>query len=556
MVIIVIICKEINDYIEYCQQHPNKINEDRKLLIKNIVKPTIKRSDVFFDKKTYRNCIAYCEKNFYPLFPYQKFIYAFVFMYVNDTPLFSTFFIEMGRGNGKDGFMMPLMNFLQTPLYGIENYHIDIIANNEDQAIDSFDVVYDAIHDNPKFKGKFYVSRELIKNLSTNARLRYNTSNAKTKDGKKGGALLFNEYHAYETNDQINVFTSQRGKIRHPRTFIITTNGYVRGGPLDEMEGVCIDILKTGINDIRYFPFICRIDKKEEINDPKCWIKANPSIEYMPVLKKEIYDEYNEMKRFPSRRPEFITKRMNLPERDDEVTVASWENILRASYVDGDEKKPRPFSVDEGESAIVGIDYADIRDFVSAGILFKKDGEYIWRQHTWICRNSPTYEAIKFPFNRVGLQGFEDFEVIDNSSLSPDVIVDWVLQNYIVRYNVQKIVMDTYRFKLFRIAFEERGLTIESKSDPYGLVRMIRRQSSINTITAPLIEKAFADGNVNIGDSAIMRWYINNTSVKVDSYGNKQYGKIEPILRKNDGFMALVAAMSVEEMLDVVTIYV
>ena len=220
MVIIVIICKEINDYIEYCQQHPNKINEDRELLIKNIVKPTIKRSDVFFDEKTYRNCITYCEKNFYPLFPYQKFIYAFVFMYVNDTPLFSTFFIEMGRGNGKDGFMMPLMNFLQTPLYGIENYHIDIIANNEDQAIDSFDVVYDAIHDNPKFKGKFYVSRELIKNLSTNARLRYNTSNAKTKDGKKGGALLFNEYHAYETNDQINVFTSQRGKIRHPRTFI------------------------------------------------------------------------------------------------------------------------------------------------------------------------------------------------------------------------------------------------------------------------------------------------------------------------------------------------
>lgn len=551
-----IICNEINDYIDYCEKNPQKINEDRKLLIKNIVKPTLERSDVFFDEETYRNCIAYCEKNYYPLFPYQKFIYAFVFMYVDDTPLFSTFFIEMGRGNGKDGFMMPLMNFLQTPLYGIENYHIDIIANNEKQAIDSFDVVYDVIHDNPKFKGKFYVSREIIKNLSTNSRLRYNTSNASTKDGKKGGALLFNEYHAYETNDQINVFTSQRGKIRHPRTFIITTNGYVRGGPLDEMESVCVDILKTGLNDIGYFPFICRIDSKKEIDIPACWIKANPSIEYMLVLKKEIEQAYIEMKKFPSKRPEFITKRMNLPERNDEVTVASWENILRASYIDGDEKCPRPFNVSEGENAIIGIDYADIRDFVSAGILFKEDGEYIWRQHTWICKNSPTFEAIKFPFNRAGTQGFEDFEVIDSSSLSPDLIVDWVLQNYIMKYNVQKIVMDTYRFKLFRIAFEERGLTIESRNDPYGLVRMVRRQNSINTITAPLIEKAFADGNVNVGDSAIMRWYINNTSVKVDRYGNKQYGKIEPILRKNDGFMAFVVAMSVEEMLDVMTIYV
>lgn len=551
-----IICNEINYYIDYCEKNPNKINEDRKLLIENIVKPTLERSDVFFDGETYRNCIAYCEKNYYPLFPYQKFIHAFVFMYVDDTPLFSTFFIEMGRGCGKDGLMMPLMNFLQTPLYGIENYHIDIIANNEKQAIDSFDVVYDVLHDNPKFKGKFYVSREMIKNLSTNSRLRYNTSNASTKDGKKGGALLFNEYHAYETNDQINVFTSQRGKIRHPRTFIITTNGYVRGGPLDEMESVCVDILKTGVNDIGYFPFICRIDSKDEIDDPDCWIKANPSIEYMPVLKKEIEQAYIEMKRFPSKRPEFITKRMNLPERDDEVTVASWENILRASYVNGDEKCPRSFDVGDGENAIVGIDYADIRDFVSAGILFKKDGEYIWRQHTWICKNSPTFEAIKFPFNRAGTQGFEDFEVIDSNSLSPDMIVEWVLQNYVMRYNVQKIVMDTYRFKLFRIAFEERGITIESRNDPYGLVRMVRRQSSINTITAPLIEKAFADGDVNIGDSAIMRWYINNTSVKVDRYGNKQYGKIEPILRKNDGFMAFVVAMSVEEMLDVMTIYV
>ena len=136
------------------------------------------------------------------------------------------------------------------------------------------------------------------------------------------------------------------------------------------------------------------------------------------------------------------------------------------------------------------------------------------------------------------------------------MVVDWVFQNYIERYDVKKIVMDTYRFKLFRIAFERNYLAIETRSNPYGIVRMIRRQGSINTLTAPLIEKAFSDGIINIGDSAIMRWYINNTSVKVDHYGNKQYGKIEPILRKNDGFMAFVAAMSVEELLDVVTIYV
>ena len=43
--------------------------------------PTLARNDVFFDEKTYQNCLKYCENNYYPLFPYQKFIYAFVFMY-------------------------------------------------------------------------------------------------------------------------------------------------------------------------------------------------------------------------------------------------------------------------------------------------------------------------------------------------------------------------------------------------------------------------------------------------------------------------------------------
>ena len=76
-----ITCKEIDEYLAYCKEHPKWINRDRKLLIRNIVKPTLKRKDVFFDETTFRNCIRYLEVNYYPLFTYQKFILAFVFMY-------------------------------------------------------------------------------------------------------------------------------------------------------------------------------------------------------------------------------------------------------------------------------------------------------------------------------------------------------------------------------------------------------------------------------------------------------------------------------------------
>lgn len=101
---------------------------------------------------------------------------------------------------------MPLVNFFQTPLYGVKNYHVEIVANSESQVKDTFKVAYDMLHDNPKFKGKFSVTKELITNLATGSEMKYNTSNAKTKDGKRTGCLVLNEIHAYENYDQINVF--------------------------------------------------------------------------------------------------------------------------------------------------------------------------------------------------------------------------------------------------------------------------------------------------------------------------------------------------------------
>ena len=72
----IICCNEINEYIEKYEKEKKYFNKERILLIENIVKPLLKRDDVFFDDETYQNCIKFCEKWFYKLFPYQKFIYA------------------------------------------------------------------------------------------------------------------------------------------------------------------------------------------------------------------------------------------------------------------------------------------------------------------------------------------------------------------------------------------------------------------------------------------------------------------------------------------------
>ena len=552
-----ITCKEIDDYLQYAKDHPKWINRDRKLLIRNIVKPTLKRKDVFFDEATFQKCIRYLEANYYPLFPYQKFVLAFVFMYdPTGEPLFPEIVMLMGRGNGKDGFMAPLANFFQTPLYGIPEYHVELVANSEQQIKDTFSVVYNRLYKNPKFKGKFHVTKEVIENLETGSILRYNTSNATTKDGKAPGCIFFNEFHAYENNDSVNVFESSEGKKRHFREIIITTNGYVREGPLDKLLDDCRIILEGGANPLGIFPFLCRLDRESEAGKEEPMHKANPSMEFMPTLQRAIERGWIKAKGDPEKYREYITKRCNLPQLREEQAVTSWKNILLCSYKDTKRKGIRKSLDTTGKMAIIGIDYADVRDFAAAGVLTIDDeGNHKWRQHTWICSESPFLKSIKFPIENVGKAGFKDFEVVRAPVIPVDGIVDWC-EKIMQDYAVVKITMDTYRYTLFKTVFEQRGITIETRDNPQGTVRLIRKIGSACGIIAPSVEKLYSEHRIDYGDSAIMRWYTQNTGTLTDKYGNMQYVKIEPKLRKNDGFMAFVAAEFSADLLKETIIYV
>lgn len=569
-----ICCNEINEYIKFVEDNPEETDDEIKLLIKNVVKPTLSRDDVFFDAEMLEKAITYCEKWYYKLFPYQKFAYALFFMYEKDNldvVIFPDILILMARGNGKDGMIMPLANFLQTHYYGVKNYNIDIVATSEEQALNSFNVVYNMLEENKKTMRKyFYWNKTEVINKKTHSILRYNTSNAKTKDGKQTGMVIFNEYHAYEDYKQINVYSSGLGKIKHSRTVTISTNGLVRDGPLDEKIALSKTVLNGEPNFLGLLPIIYKIKDAKTVDIPMTkflktgnkediditvWVQANPSLRYMAVLKNEIIKDYLKMQKQKSYKVEFYAKRMNLPQQDDEEVAVEWELIERACYSNVESCEERKTGEILNRAAIVGIDFASLNDFASAGFLFKKNGEYIWRQRTWICSKNRFFNDIKFPFQNIGQDGFNDFEITNKDSIDANEMILWILSE-MSKYNVKKIVLDTYRYKLLEQIFKQMGISVETKTNPYGLVRMIKYPASIAAIVAPRVEVAFAEGKVNLGNSAIMRWAINNTCIKNGKDGNKKYEKIEPKLRKNDPFMAFIAAMSAQELLDEEIIYV
>lgn len=483
----------------------------------------------YCDEEQTQKAIEIIERWFgYVLMPWQRYIVALVHCYHTDGfILYREFLIVVGRGNGKTGFLAGLAFYLSSKAHGIEGYDIDVIANSEDQAKQVFLDVYSVISKNLKaLKPAFYISKEQIINKATNSYIKYNTSNAKTKDGKRSACLIFDELHEYQNDENIKVFSSGFGKKRDSRKFKITTRGYLQDGVLDEELRIADEIL-SGDLDSGICPLIYELDEDKEFDEPTAWVKANPSLPYFPLLKRELDEAYKESKYKSGVASDLWTKRFNRPRVESVEVVAQRSDLMRAS---------RPLPDLTGCDCVCGIDYAMLSDMASIGLLFRKGEERYWLQHSFLCKQSHDFNRIKAPVHEWAERG--DLTIIDAPQIEPRHLANW-LAGQMEKYNILKVSMDTARLSLMREELERLGFSSQLKN--LWLVRPLGIVS-----TAPVLESWFLGGQLAWGDVPLMRWATNNTKKATMANGNYRYDKIEAKSRKNDPFMALVHAAVIE----------
>lgn len=530
--------KYVQEYFDLVESGNVKVCQKVKKNIE-LVKRKL-QEEVYFETEKIDKSIRAIEKYFFKLFPFQKYIIACIFLrYKKDNKLvFKEFYLKMGRGNGKNGLISAIAFILISSINNIEGYNVEIIANSEEQAKTSFSDVYNVIDDpkNKKLATRFIYTLEKIIFKSTRSTLKFCTSNPKTKDGGRPGCLIFDEIHAYESFKNIDVHTSGFGKKADSRTFFITTDGNVRDGVLDSYDNEAICVLDYSIPNSKMFPFVCELDDPAEVDDPKNWEKSCPAINYLPELKEEMLDKYQSMQIRPHERNEFMTKRMNLPHRDEMTAVAKREDILATN-----QEIPNL----ENFTAIGGLDYAEIRDFCAVGLLFKKDYKYIWLHHTFICEKCPNLKAINQDIIGLAIEkGLA--EITRGNTIDPEIVVNWFL-GALKKYGIKRIAMDRFRYNALKDTFNKYGIYPKDKEHEDGLLVLIGNGYITHNRIAPLVDEIFANHKLILGNDPLMRWYINNTYVDIDKKGNKSYKKIEPKLRKTDGFMALIAAISIED---------
>ncbi|WP_312059385.1 terminase large subunit domain-containing protein [Anaerotignum sp.] len=532
-------CSYIDDYIAAIRN--GKIPASKEMhLACDYIEQKLSNPDVFIDTDKTEKAKELIERYFkIPLFDWELFILALIHCYYqsSDTVVFSEFLIMMGRGNGKNGFISGVAWYLTTMYHGVEGYNVDIIANSEEQAKTSFEDIYQMLDDTwAKSKKFFYKSKELITSLKTRSYIKYNTSNAKTKDGKRSACLIFDEIHEYENSNTIKVFRSGFGKRRHSRTFYITTNGYVREGVLDERLRIANDVLSGDIPNSRLCPLIYKLDKKEEAEDKSLWVKSNPSLPYLPTLMLEMEQNWIDKDYDATVKDDLYTKRFNLPTTESALAVTEEENIKATN-------KPLPDLT--GWTCVAGIDYAELSDWAAVNLHFKRGDERFDINHAWLCSQSKTLHRIKAPWQEWAKKG--DITVVDDVGIHPDLIANWLWEK-MKKYRIKMIALDNHRYALVAESLRKIGFDAYEKKN----IKQVRPSDIMKV--EPVIQDCFNRKYFAWGDFPYLRWSVRNTKrVKsgvvsksdVDT-GNYVYSKIEAKSRKNDPFMAFAASMTIE----------
>lgn len=523
-------------YLEMVEGGAIRACEDQRLLADH-VRQCFADEDIYTDGEQLEKYLSLARYfPFEAVFPWEAFFFGLhLCTYRADgMPRWPDAMALIGRGAGKDGCIALESLCLMSPYNGIRGYDVDICANNEEQAMRPVFDVIEAMETpayTKKLKKHFYWTKEQVTGLRTNSVMKGRTNSPKGKDGLRSGICIFNEIHQYENYANINVFTTGLGKKKHPRRTYFTTNGDIRGGPLDDLLDMAGGILRGGEPDNGFLPFICRLDSKEEVDDPENWQKANPSLPYRPDLMEEIRKEYGEWKRRPGQLSAFMTKRMNLPQSDADISVTDWENIAATN---------RPLPDLNGWQCVAGIDYASMRDWASVNLHFRRGEMRFDVTHSWVCVRNPDLNRVKVPWRE-----WEEVTPVDDVEIPPELLTDYIAQaaqNVFIR----KIALDNFRHALMKKALSGIGFDAAERKNVY-----LVHPSDIMKIQ-PVIDSCFNKRLFTWGDAPSLRWATNNTKLvrsgrkEGTDTGNFYYAKIEAKSRKTDPFMSLVASMVIE----------
>lgn len=210
---------------------------------------------------------------------------------------FKEIFDVRGRKNGKTTENAVLALYLALEEKGAEIY---VAATTHAQARRLWDESVTMVDQSKalmtRFKHKVFPQPEIytIKDKGLPSHYKVLSKNVKTFDGLNASGAIIDEVH--ELSREIYDILKQSMSAREqPIMSMITTSGFVRQGLFDDLYDYSSKVIDGLFQDDTLMPLIYELDNKKEIDNPDCWIKANPGIDIIKNREDLAYN-VNRMK--------------------------------------------------------------------------------------------------------------------------------------------------------------------------------------------------------------------------------------------------------------------
>lgn len=435
--------------------------------------------------------------------------------------------LMIGRKNTKSELTSALI--LTESIIGNEGADLVCSSNDDIQAsilYDAIDVMRTLIDPEQIDTGR---NQRFIKINVNNSKIFKLSDRTRNKEGRNIDYAAVDEIHEMKDNTIIKSIEQSQSLKDNPKLIMITTEGFVNDGALDELLRDARKTINGENDDIaaeRFLPWLYTQDSEQEIwQNEKSWEKSNPSL---GVVKKWDYlrTQIAAARKSTADRIFVLSKDFNFKQN----SVKSWLNIEDYAY-------QAVYDIDDFRGAIGlgGVDMSETTDMTSAKILLMRKGDkskYIL-SHYFIPESKLTDSDDKeagAKYKEWAQAGL--LTICEGNDIDLTLVADWFFKVY-----------KEYKIKVYKCGYDVKfSKEFLKRMDEYGFDTEIVIQNKLTLSNAvKLCEADFKQQLINYNQNEVDAWCFGNAALDVDNLGNCQVVKKIPS-KRIDGAVTLTIA--------------
>lgn len=374
-------------------------------------------------------------------------------------------------------------------------------------------------------------NQRFIKILATNSKIFKLSDRTRNKEGRNIDFAVVDEVHEMKDNVILKAIEQSQSLKDNPKLIIITTEGFVNDGALDEILRDCRKIINgedDGVSAERTLPWLYTQDSEQEVwQNEKTWTKSNPSL---GIVKKWDYlrTQIDLAKKSKSDRIFVLSKDFNFKQNN----ASAWLNTEDYKY-----NAVYDLEAFRGALCLGAVDLSETTDMTSAKVLLmrKDDRTKYIHSHYWIpeskLADSDDKEAgAKYKeWAKAGL-----LTICEGNDIDLTLVADWF-------YSLYK----DHGLRVYKCGYDVKfSKEFLKRMDEYGFETEIVLQNKITLSNAmKLCEADLKHQFVNYNENVIDAWCLGNAAIEVDNLGNCQAVKVPGQPNKRiDGAVTLIIA--------------